>query len=71
LVFLPHLLAALVAVLMVVSVADTCHLDRRLRRTGTAAQSLISKGAEGQDRTVDTRFFRPVLYQLSYLGARP
>jgi hypothetical protein len=25
-------------------------------------------GAEGQDRTVDTRFFRPVLYQLSYLG---
>ncbi len=25
-------------------------------------------GAEGQDRTVDTGFFRPVLYQLSYLG---
>ena len=25
--------------------------------------------AEGQNRTVDTRFFRPVLYQLSYLGA--
>src|ERR1035437_8321896 len=27
-----------------------------------------NSGAEGQDRTVDTRFFRPVLYQLSYLG---
>jgi hypothetical protein len=27
------------------------------------------QSAEGQDRTVDTRFFRPVLYQLSYLGA--
>ena len=26
--------------------------------------------AEGQNRTVDTRFFRPVLYQLSYLGVR-
>ncbi len=25
-------------------------------------------GAEGRDRTADTGFFRPVLYQLSYLG---
>ena len=27
-------------------------------------------GAEGRDRTADTGFFRPVLYQLSYLGLR-
>ena len=26
-------------------------------------------GAEGRDRTADTGFFRPVLYQLSYLGS--
>lgn len=25
-------------------------------------------GAESRNRTDDTRFFRPVLYQLSYLG---
>ncbi len=24
-------------------------------------------GGQGQDRTADPRFFRPVLYQLSYL----
>ena len=28
-------------------------------------------GAEGRDRTADTGFFRPVLYQLSYLGSGP
>jgi hypothetical protein len=33
-----------------------------------AVNSYSNNGAEGQDRTVDTRFFRPVLYQLSYLG---
>ena len=27
-----------------------------------------NSGAEGRDRTADTGFFRPVLYQLSYLG---
>src|SRR3989442_13909816 len=27
--------------------------------------------AEGQNRTGDTRFFRPLLYQLSYLGGTP
>jgi hypothetical protein len=25
-------------------------------------------GAEAQNRTADTRLFRPLLYQLSYLG---
>src|SRR5437773_6580542 len=38
---------------------------------GSACASVAEitpSGAEGQNRTVDTRFFRPVLYQLSYLG---
>ncbi len=39
------------------------------RTTCTTGRSLRSKtGAEGRDRTADTGFFRPVLYQLSYLG---
>jgi hypothetical protein len=28
----------------------------------------IQKGAQGRDRTTDTRIFSPLLYQLSYLG---
>jgi hypothetical protein len=36
----------------------------------TSGRAGPAEGAEGQDRTVDTGFFRPVLYQLSYLGAR-
>ena len=27
-------------------------------------------GAEGRNRTVDTRIFSPLLYQLSYLGTK-
>jgi hypothetical protein len=27
-----------------------------------------NNGAEAQNRTADTRLFRPLLYQLSYLG---
>jgi hypothetical protein len=39
------------------------------KTVGSEGPILYSEGgAEGQDRTVDTRFFRPVLYQLSYLG---
>ncbi len=28
----------------------------------------VENGAEAQNRTADTRLFRPLLYQLSYLG---
>ena len=35
---------------------------------GLAAGGSVSSGGQGQDRTVDTRFFRAVLYQLSYLA---
>src|SRR4030088_2049562 len=41
-------------------------LRRRRRRPPT--KFLAPPGAEGQDRTDDTGFFSPVLYQLSYLG---
>src|SRR3954453_6758213 len=30
----------------------------------------LENGAQGQNRTADTRIFSPLLYQLSYLGAR-
>lgn len=32
--------------------------------------TLTRGGAEGQNRTADTRIFSPLLYQLSYLGLR-
>ncbi len=40
------------------------------KRTTTVLHSLDVKlyGAKGRSRTDDTGFFRPVLYQLSYLG---
>ncbi len=34
-----------------------------------ASNARSERGAEGQIRTDDTRLFRAVLYQLSYLGA--
>src|SRR5580704_11530017 len=40
----------------------------RRRRRRPPRKLLAPPGAEGQDRTDDTGFFRPVLYQLSYLG---
>jgi hypothetical protein len=30
---------------------------------------LFETGAEGQNRTADTRIFSPLLYRLSYLGS--
>ena len=43
-----------------------------------SGQSLLScqtaeeeRGAEGQNRTGDTRIFSPLLYRLSYLGMNP
>ena len=38
------------------------------RATTAMCATLISSGAEGQNRTVDTSLFRAVLCQLSYLG---
>ncbi len=33
--------------------------------------ALIVDGAQGRNRTVDTRIFSPLLYRLSYLGKTP
>ncbi len=35
---------------------------------GFLCMSKGKNGAEAQNRTADTRLFRPLLYQLSYLG---
>ena len=36
----------------------------------SAVQALVLDGAQGRNRTTDTRIFNPLLYQLSYLGIR-
>ncbi len=41
-----------------------------LGRTLTRGELNSKCGAEGQNRTGDTRIFSPLLYQLSYLGSR-
>ena len=40
-----------------------CHTAQFFRGT-----KLKENGAQGRDRTTDTRIFSPLLYQLSYLG---
>ena len=34
------------------------------------AVRLLGRGAQGRNRTTDTRIFNPLLYQLSYLGKK-
>lgn len=40
----------------------------RKKLTDEAVWKANNYGAEGQNRTADTRLFRPLLYRLSYLG---
>jgi hypothetical protein len=40
----------------------------RLVAVNNEADSLEFRGAEGRNRTIDTRIFSPLLYRLSYLG---
>jgi hypothetical protein len=42
--------------------------QKGLSNRGLRVKSLILCGAQGRDRTTDTRIFSPLLYQLSYLG---
>ena len=37
---------------------------------GCKLLKVLMGGAQGQNRTADTRIFSPLLYQLSYLGAK-
>jgi hypothetical protein len=40
-----------------------------LRNVLTTKIKFMRAGAQGRNRTTDTRIFSPLLYQLSYLGA--
>ena len=40
------------------------------RRTAARQLQPLKSGAQGWNRTSDTRIFSPLLYQLSYLGLR-
>jgi hypothetical protein len=46
--------------------------ERPLSRKGNNRVKTLKRkgktGAQGRDRTTDTRIFSPLLYQLSYLG---
>ncbi len=41
-----------------------------MERSRTNVQVAEMDGAQGQNRTADTRIFNPLLYRLSYLGTR-
>jgi hypothetical protein len=45
--------------------------SERLRSAATSfdTREQFENGAQGRNRTTDTRIFSPLLYQLSYLGA--
>jgi hypothetical protein len=43
----------------------------RSRSKSRELRAGVQNGAQGQNRTVDTRIFNPLLYQLSYLGNAP
>ena len=49
------------------NVAENCK-DFRQFQGGTAFGLIWRDGAQGRNRTTDTRIFNPLLYQLSYLG---
>src|SRR4030081_283616 len=49
---------------MAASVVADIHICSR-----TVANSLETFGADGQTRTADRRFTKPLLYRLSYVGA--
>jgi hypothetical protein len=40
----------------------------RGRRPKTVANQKLGSGGQGRNRTIDTRIFSPLLYQLSYLA---
>ncbi len=40
-------------------------------KTACIAASRLRSGGQGRNRTVDTRIFNPLLYQLSYLASVP
>ncbi len=49
--------------------ANAAMLSARTRRRELLVLQK-GRGAQGRNRTTDTRIFNPLLYQLSYLGIR-
>ena len=50
---------------------DTIEIEgdpQAVSRVMISDQALRSSGAQGRNRTTDTRIFSPLLYRLSYLG---
>ena len=47
-----------------------CHVRRKpkIQHSSFKNNSLQEYGAQGRNRTTDTRIFNPLLYRLSYLG---
>ena len=39
-------------------------------KTALQLESRLNSGGQGRNRTVDTRIFSPLLYQLSYLAKK-
>ena len=39
-------------------------------KTALRVESRLNTGGQGRNRTVDTRIFNPLLYQLSYLAGK-
>ena len=52
--------------LLVVSAFDLWVLIRHKKAPNN--RGFLTDGAQGRNRTTDTRIFNPLLYQLSYLG---
>ena len=50
----------------VIELSRFCH-GRQMKRPDFAIKPLAT-GGQGQNRTVDTRIFSPLLYRLSYLA---
>ena len=45
--------------------------DRRQEHRRIVSNALVSDGGLGRNRTIDTRIFNPLLYQLSYRAIKP
>ena len=54
--------------LLIVSAFDLWVLIRHKKAPNN--RGFLTDGAQGRNRTTDTRIFNPLLYQLSYLGKR-
>jgi hypothetical protein len=72
--------AGSITTLTILYIEHCCNIhlrqNQRQQKTGTNGVTrkclflLLKNGAQGRNRTADTRIFNPLLYRLSYLGKR-